>query len=74
MANIHVRDIPDSVVAALDGRARERGVSRNTLAVEALEAAARAHSRPATAEDLARFTARFPLLADDDAIAAAWRG
>ena len=73
MANIHVRDVPDTVIAALDRRARERGVSRNTLAVEALEHAAREDSRPATLADLQRFADRFATLADDAAMDAAWR-
>lgn len=73
MANMHVRDVPEPVIAALDRRARERGVSRNTLAVEALERAARGRSGPATAADLEAFADRFALLADDAAIDAAWR-
>ena len=48
-------------------------MSRNTLAVEALEHAAREDSRPATLADLQRFADRFTTLADDAAMDTAWR-
>lgn len=55
MANVHVRDIPEDVHAALKGRAAAEGRSLNELIVRSLGQTA---ARPTPAEFVARIRAR----------------
>jgi plasmid stability protein len=72
MADILIRDVPDDVVAAIDGRAARLGLSRaEYIRRQWIQDAARGNSS-VTVEDLAVFAATFGELADPEVMAEAW--
>jgi hypothetical protein len=72
MADILVRDVPDDVVAALDARARQAGLSRSELIRRTLLREATTAGRTVTVADLKRFAESASDLADPDVMRDAW--
>lgn len=72
MANILIRDVPDDVIASIDGRAARLGISRSEyIRRQWIQDAARGNSS-VTVGDLAAFAATFQDLADPDVMTEAW--
>jgi len=76
MADVLIRDVPDTVVAELDAAAARAGVSRveylrRTLAAEADRSRHDARS-PATRADWAQLGALISDLADEEVMRGAW--
>lgn len=72
MTDLLIRDVPDDVVAAIDTKASRLGLSRSEYLRRTLAHVAHPSS-VVTVDDLARFTAVFADLADDDLMGQAWR-
>lgn len=72
MSDMLIRDVPESVAAALDARARRLGLSRSEYLRRVLGRETRAEG-PVAASDLAVFAERFADLADDEVLDQAWR-
>lgn len=72
MADILIRDVPDDVVATIDARAKEMGLSRVEYIRRRL-----AHETPprprCTRADLERFSETFADLNDPEIMRGAWR-
>ncbi len=73
MADVLVRDLPEEVLATLDLRAAQLGISRSEYLRRRLTADATASSGPVFVEDLERFALTFADLADPEVLAQAWR-
>lgn len=76
MADVLVRDVPDSVLAEIDAAAARVGISRveylrRTLAAEAARASHGAHA-PLAREDWARLGDLISDVADEDVMRGAW--
>lgn len=71
MTDVLIRDVPDDVVAAIDERARQLGISRTEYLRRALTRERRA-AVPVTVADLEAFGDRFGDIGDPDVIADAW--
>jgi plasmid stability protein len=72
VSDLLVRDLPESVVAALDAHAARLGLSRSEYVRRRLTDDAQRASGPVTVEDLDRFSQTFRNLADDDLMRQAW--
>ena len=72
MSDLLIRDVPDDVLAALDARAKQLGLSRTQYLRRRLAQDAAASSTPVTAQDLQAFGETFADLADDAVMASAW--
>lgn len=70
MTDVLIRDVPDDVLAAIDGRAKRLGLSRAEYLRRALvrERAA----GPVSVDDLQRFADTFADLQDDEVMRGAW--
>lgn len=73
MTDVLIRDVPDTVIAALDARAARLGLSRTEYLRRHLAQAAAIGVSPVTVADLTRTAERFADLADPDVIDQAWR-
>jgi hypothetical protein len=71
VADLLIRDVPEHVVAAIDGNARRLGLSRSEYLRRQVAAAA-VGGGPVRVEDLARFSKTFADLADPEVMARAW--
>ncbi|GAB2519323.1 type II toxin-antitoxin system VapB family antitoxin [Nocardiopsis aegyptia] len=72
MADVLIRHVPDTVLAAIDGDAKRQGLSRSEYLRRALERTARASTDPVTVADLSHFSEAFADLADPDVMERAW--
>ena len=72
MTDLLIRDVPDSVIAALDARAGRLGLSRSEYLRRRLAQEAALPGSPVTLKDLARFADDFADLADLDVMSEAW--
>lgn len=73
MTDLLIRDVPDDVVAAIDGNARRLGLSRSEYLRRQLARDAMPLGGPVSVDDLSRFAETFGDLGDPDVMAAAWR-
>jgi plasmid stability protein len=64
MTDLLIRDVPDSVIAALDARAGRLGLSLSEYVRRRLARDAALRGPPVTVQDLARFADDFADLAD----------
>ncbi len=72
MSDLLVRDLPESVVAALDARAAGLGISRSEYIRRRLTQDAQRSDNPVTVKDLERFAEVFADLGDADVTTRAW--
>ena len=72
VSDLLIRDVPEDVLAGLDSRAAELGLSRVEYIRRRLAQDARAARIPVTRDDLARFGNAFAGLADDALMRSAW--
>jgi plasmid stability protein len=72
MSDVLIRDVPDDVLARLDARAAELGLSRVEYIRRRLAQDARALRVPVTHDDLHRMGRAVADLADDDLMRQAW--
>ncbi|MEE3851814.1 antitoxin [Gordonia sp. LSe1-13] len=73
MSDVLIRDVPDDVLAAIDARATQLGLSRTQYLRRKLAQDVLVDSEPVTVEDLQSFGSTFSDLADDDVMSRAWR-
>jgi hypothetical protein len=73
MSDVLIRDLPDDVLAGIDARAAELGLSRVEYIRRRLAQDARAPRVPVTRDDLHRFGEAVAGLADDDLMRQAWQ-
>lgn len=73
MNDVLVRDVPDDVLAGLDARAAELGLSRVEYIRRRLAQDARASRIAVTHDDLHRMGRAVAGLADDDLMRQAWQ-
>ena len=73
MADVLIRDVPDSVLAGVDAHAARLGLSRVEYIRRRLAADAAASNVQVSAQDLRKFGERFADLADAEVMDAAWR-
>jgi hypothetical protein len=73
MSDFVIRDVPEEVLAAIDSRAADLGLSRNEYLRRELKIVAQRSISSVTADDLRQFSARFPDLADHGIMDQAWR-
>lgn len=73
MSDVLIRDVPDDVLAGLDARAAELGLSRVEYIRRRLAQDARASRVPVTDDDLNRMGRALAGLADDDLMRQAWQ-
>lgn len=73
MSDVLIRDVPDDVLAGLDIRATELGLSRVEYIRRRLAQDARASRVPVTPDDLHRMGQAVAGLADDDLMRQAWQ-
>jgi hypothetical protein len=67
-----VRDVPDDVLAAIDGRAARLGLSRSEYLRRRLAQEATAAAQPTTVDHLVAFVETFGDLADAEVMKGAW--
>ncbi|MDQ2789276.1 MAG: antitoxin [Pseudonocardiales bacterium] len=72
MPDILIRDVPDGVVAAIDSRAAQLGMSRNEYLRRRLSQDIQRCGSPVDIDDLRRFEALFGDLSDPEVMAQAW--
>ena len=72
MTDLLIRDVPEEVVAAIDGKARRLGLSRSEYLRRALAREQATSGERVTVDDLARFSERFADLADEGVMRSAW--
>lgn len=72
MPDLLIRDVPEEVVAAIDGKARRLGLSRTEYLRRALVREQATTGERVTIDDLARFCERFADLADEGVMRSAW--
>lgn len=72
MSDVLIRDVPDEVLAAIDGHAAELGLSRSKYLRRRLGQDARRATARVSVTDLQRFGQLFEGLADPDVTARAW--
>jgi len=72
MTDLLIRDVPDSVVAAIDAGASRLGLSRSEYLRRALAQAVLPAGGAVRVDDLARFGDMFADLADPDVMRQAW--
>lgn len=73
MADVLIRDIPESVLAGVDAHAARLGISRVEYIRRRLAADTATSSAHVSVQDLRRFADRFADLADQEVMDAAWR-
>jgi hypothetical protein len=73
MADVLIRDVPDSVLAGVDAHAARLGLSRVEYIRRRLASDAAASNVQVSAQDLRKFGERFADLADAEVMDAAWR-
>lgn len=73
MTDVLIRDVPDEVLAGVDAHAARLGISRVEYIRRRLAADAAATAASVSVEDLRLFAERFPDLADESVMDAAWR-
>jgi plasmid stability protein len=73
MGDVLIRDLPDDVLAGIDARAAELGLSRVEYIRRRLAQDARASRVPVTRDDLHRFGQAVAGLADDHLMRQAWQ-
>ncbi|WP_034271106.1 FitA-like ribbon-helix-helix domain-containing protein [Actinospica robiniae] len=73
MTDMLIRDVPDTVIAALDAHAARLGLSRSEYVRRRLAQEAAVDDNPVTVEDLSHFSALFGDLADPGVMGEAWR-
>ncbi|MDQ3709985.1 MAG: ribbon-helix-helix protein, CopG family [Actinomycetota bacterium] len=71
MTDLLIREVPDEVLAAIDGHAKRLGLSRSEYLRRTLARAAAA-SGSVTSADLATFGETFADLADPEVMRGAW--
>lgn len=72
MSDVLIRDVPEDVIAGIDARAAELGLSRVEYIRRRLAQDARAARVPVTPEDLQRFAQATAGLADPELMREAW--
>lgn len=72
MADILIRDLPDDLIAAIDAKARQAGLSRVEYIRRALARERDSAPRQTTLEDLATLAERLGDLTDPDVMRDAW--
>ena len=72
MPDVLIRDVPDGVVAAIDSRAAQLGISRNEYLRRRLGQDAHRSGSPVEVDDLRRFEVLFGDLSDPDVMEQAW--
>jgi len=72
MTDLLIRDVPEEVVAAIDGKARRLGLSRSEYLRRALAREQATSGEGVTVDDFARFSERFADLADEGVMRSAW--
>lgn len=72
MVDLLIRDLPDDVMAVIDGRARQLGLSRAAYVRRLFVRAAVPSEVDVAVEDLAWFADVFADLADADVMRRAW--
>ena len=72
MSDVLIRDLPDDVLAAIDARATEMGLSRVEYIRRRLAQDARIFPLRVTPEDLSRLGVTLAGLADEQFISEAW--
>lgn len=72
MADLLIRDVPEDVVAAIDAKARQSGLSRTEYVRRTLARETAATGTPVTVQDLSRMGRTFSDLADADVMRQAW--
>jgi len=72
MTDLLIRDVPDDVVAAIDGKARRLGISRSEYLRRALAREQATAGERVTVDDLARIGEQFADLADERVMRSAW--
>ncbi len=73
MTDILIRDVPDTVITALDTHAARLGLSRSEYVRRRLTQDAAANDTPVTVADLAQFADKFSDLAEPDIMGHAWQ-
>ena len=73
MADVLIRDVPDSVLAGVDAHAARLGLSRVEYIRRRLASDAAASNVQVSAQDLRKFGERFADLADGEVMDEAWR-
>ncbi|MGH3550642.1 MAG: type II toxin-antitoxin system VapB family antitoxin [Pseudonocardiaceae bacterium] len=72
MPDVVIRDVPDGVVAAIDSRAAQLGMSRNEYLRRRLSQDVQRCGSRVDIEDLRQFEALFGDLSDPEVMAQAW--
>lgn len=72
MTDLLIRDVPEEVVAAIDGKARRLGLSRSEYLRRALVREQATTGERVTVDDLAWFSQQFADLADEGVMRSAW--
>lgn len=72
-ADLLIRDVPDEVLAAIDGSAHRLGLSPSAYVHRVLAREAATVAGTVTLEDLSHFAETFADLADSDVMRQAWR-
>ena len=72
MTDILIRDVPDEIIASIDGKAKRLGLSRTAYLRRALEREVTELRGPVTLDALGRFAGLTADLDDPDVMADAW--
>jgi hypothetical protein len=72
MSDVLIRDIPDDVLAAVDGHAARLGLSRSEYIRRRLAQDASVTGLPVSVDDLRSFAATFADLSDPSVMSRAW--
>lgn len=72
MPDVLIRDVPNDDLVRLDARAAKLGLSRTQYIRRRLAQDARGGSLDVAVDDLKRFSATHPDLADDEVMSRAW--
>ncbi|MEV2278406.1 ribbon-helix-helix protein, CopG family [Nocardiopsis sp. NPDC049922] len=72
MADVLIRNVPDSVLTAIDADAKRQGLSRSEYLRRSLERTARTAATSVTEDDLSRFAEVFSDLGDPEVMKRAW--
>jgi hypothetical protein len=72
MPDVLIRDVPDGVVATIDSRAAQLGISRNEYLRRRLSQDAQRPGSPVGVDDLRRFGSLFSDLSDPEVMSQAW--
>ncbi|MCY9786305.1 antitoxin [Nocardiopsis sp. EMB25] len=72
MADVLIRNVPDSVLSAIDADAKRHGLSRSEYLRRSLERTARSAGTSVTEDDLSRFAEAFSDLGDPEVMKRAW--